>query len=287
MEISHRYIDIHGIRTHYLIAGGEISSRETRPTVALLHGGGIDCAKLSWELFIPELARDFRVIALDWPGFGESDRPALPYSMQFYVEFLGAFLKKLNIRRASLVGISMGGAAALGFALRSPECVDKLVLVDSYGLQSTVPFAKLGYYFVHLPGVNDLTWALMRNRPMVRYSLQSLLKRPGAVTRDLVECAYREMTRPDAALAWTTFQKDEVTRSGPRTCYMDRLGEIRVPTLILHGSKDTLVPVEAVRLAHERIPGSRLYSMEGCGHWPQRDNPEEFNRVLGEFLRGG
>jgi pimeloyl-ACP methyl ester carboxylesterase len=278
MSIEHHFIEIQGIRTHYLTAG------QGGSTVVLLHGGGVDCAELSWGLLIPELEQDHRVVALDWPGYGESDRPAIAYTSAFYVQFLHAFLDALSIQRASLAGISMGGMGAIGFTLQSPERVEKLVLVDSYGLQRAAPYHKLSYLFVKLPALNSLTWALMRSRTMARYSLQALLRRPGAVTPELVDQIYREIVRPDGQRAWFSWQSDEMTWQGSRTCWMDRLGEINAPTLILHGTLDTAVPADNARQAHARIRGSRLYWMEGCGHWPQRDNPTEFNQVVKEFL---
>ena len=135
-----------------------------------------------------------------------------------------------------------------------------------------------------MPGLNRLMWALMRGRWAARYSLGALLRRPGAVTEELVDMLYREMTRPNYNRAWMSFQNSEITAQGTRTCFLDRLGEIAAPTLILHGTLDTLVPVEDARQAHERIAGSTLHWMEGCGHWPNRDNPVEFNRVVKEFL---
>ncbi len=71
---------------------------------------------------------------------------------------------------------------------------------------------------------------------------------------------------------------------GLRTCFMDRLNEIYIPTLIIHGSKDSLVPPGCARQAHERLPNSILHWMEGSGHWPQRDDPEQFNRIVKAFL---
>ncbi|RPI24836.1 MAG: alpha/beta hydrolase [Chloroflexota bacterium] len=279
-EIQHNFIDIKGIRTHYLSAG----QADAPSTVVLLHGGGVDTARLSWELLIPELAGEHRVLAPDWPGFGESDRPDIDYTSEFYIQFLHDFLDALHIQRLSLAGISMGGAAALGFALRSPQRVDKLVLVDSYGLQRVAPAHFFSYLFIKIPGVNALTWAAMRNRAMARYTLGSLLRRPGAVTDELVDQLYQEILKPDGDRAWTRFQNSDITWRGVKTCFMDRLGEIQAPTLIVHGTKDVAVPVENAREAHARITGSKLVWMEGCGHWPQRDNPPEFNRVVREFL---
>jgi len=279
-QIEHNFLPVNGIRTHYLSAG----QADAPSTVVLLHGGGVDNARLSWELLIPELAAEHRVIAPDWPGFGESERPDIAYSSAFYIQFLREFLDELHVQRASLAGISMGGVGVLGLALQAPQRVDKLVLVDSYGLQRVAPMHFFSYLFVKIPGVNALTWAMMRNKAMARYTLRALLSRPGSVTDELVDQLYQEILKPNEDRAWTRFQNDEITWQGVRTCFMDRLGEIKAPTLIVHGTRDTAVPVENARQAHARIPGSELVWMEGCGHWPQRDNPPEFNRVVKEFL---
>lgn len=278
MEIIEAFIDIDGNRVHYLTAGS------SGPVVVLLHGGGIDSARLSWELLIPELAATHRVFAPDLPGFGESDKPDAPYSVDYYVRFLAEFLRALQIEKASLAGISMGGSVALGFTLEHPSCVEKLALIDSYGLQSGAPFHKLSYLFVRLPGINALSWAMLKSRSAVRASLKALLQRPGSLTESLVDQAMEEVQRPNAGKAWQAFQKSEMLWTGTRTTYMKRLKEITVPVLIVHGTKDTLVPQEASQEAHVRIPGSRLHWVDGAGHWPQRDHPKDFNRAVVRFF---
>jgi pimeloyl-ACP methyl ester carboxylesterase len=116
------------------------------------------------------------VFAPDWPGYGQSDKPDLGYAMGFYVDFLGRLMDALGLKTASLVGISMGGGAALGFALRSPERVEKLILVASYGLGSNVPWGRLGYLLVRAPLLHELTYALLRRSPtMIRLSLYGLV----------------------------------------------------------------------------------------------------------------
>jgi pimeloyl-ACP methyl ester carboxylesterase len=279
MPVSHHFIEVAGIRTHYLRAG------EAGPPLFLLHGGGTDSAALSWGHIIEPLAKHFRIFAPDWPGYGESERPAIRYTMDFYIRFLGELMTALDIPAANLAGVSMGGGIALGFALRSPERVHKLVLVDSYGLQPAAPSHKLSYFFIRLPWVNELTWAVIKqSRELARLSLQNIFYRPQAVSDELVDEVFAELRKPRAGRAFISFQKDEITWRGLRTVYMDRLHELRVPTLIIHGANDRLVPLQYAQEAHRRIHGSRLYIIPECGHWPQREKPEEFNRVLLDFL---
>lgn len=278
MEIESKFVNVGKIKTHYLKAGvGD-------QVIVLLHGGGLDFAQLSWELLMPELAGKARVIAPDFPGYGQSDKPDVTFDLAFYGEFFSQFMDALQISKADLVGISMGGAISLGYTLHHPERVSKLVLVDSYGLQRKTPFHKLSYMFVNIPGVRALTYWSIKSRPMIRYSLKMILKRTGSVTDELVEKVYQQLLIPGVTRAFSDFQNAELTWDGLKTVYMDRLGEIKAKTLIIHGEKDTLVPLEASREAHGLIKDSELKIMEGCGHWPQRDNPEEFNKLVSEFL---
>ncbi len=281
MTVQNKFIDVNGVKCHYLLAG------EGENTILLLHGGGLDYAELSWELLIPHLAEKYRVIAPDWPGYGESDQPDVKFTVQYYVKFLKQLLDSLKIEKASLVGISMGGAIAIGFTLENPEKVEKLVLVDSYGLQRKAPMHKLSYLYVHLPGIRALTYWSLRSRAFVKYSLSSILKRPGSLTDELIDLVHDQVKKPGVAKAFSDLQDGDIDWNGLKTNYIDRLNEIQSKTLIIHGGKDSLVPLDCSKEAHQIITGSEIYIMAGCGHWPQRDNPDEFNRVVKDFFSEG
>jgi pimeloyl-ACP methyl ester carboxylesterase len=274
------WVDVNGLRVHCLTAGG------TGSPVVLLHGGGIDSASFTYRYIIgPLAAEQRRVFALDWPGYGQSDRPDLDYSMRFYVDFLGHLMDALGLKRASLVGISMGGGAALGFALRSPQRVEKLVLVDSYGLGSEVPWGRLGYLLVRAPLLNELTYALLRrSRTMIRWSLYGLVYDRQKVTEEMVEETSRLLDDPRAGRAWSSFQKNEVGWGSLRTDFSDQLSGLMMPTLLVHGAQDRAVPVAWARRAQGRIPDCELREFSECGHLPPREHSEEFARVVDRFL---
>lgn len=270
---------VDGLRVHCLTAGLE------GPPVLLLHGGGLDSASLSYKYAIGPLARGHRVFAPDWPGYGESEDRGVDHTMEFYTGFVGRLMESLTLERASLVGLSLGGGAALGFALRSPVRVDKLVLVDSYGLGGDVPWGRFGYLLVHAPLIQDLTYALLRrSHRMVRRSLYGVVYDRGVVSEGMVEEAYRLVYRPRAGRAFAAFQRKEVGWGGLRTNYVDRLQEISAPTLVVHSAHDAAVPVSWARKAQRLIAGSELRVLPECGHWPPRERPEEFNRIVAEFL---
>jgi pimeloyl-ACP methyl ester carboxylesterase len=274
-----RWVDVNGIRVSCLTAG------EAGSPVVLLHGGGIDSASFTYGHIIRPLSDGGRVFAPDWPGYGHSDKPNLGYTMRFYVDFLGRLMDALDLERASLVGISMGGGAALGFALRSPQRVEKLVLVDSYGLGSEVPWGRLGYLMVQAPLVDKLTYTLLRrSHTMVRWSLYGLVHDRRTVTEGMVEQTARLLEDPKAGLAWASFQKNEVGWSGLRTDFSDELGALAMPTLLVHGADDRAVPLAWARKAQGRIPDCELRVFPECGHLPPREQPEEFARVVRRFL---
>ena len=109
------WAEVDGLRTHYLKAG------EGNAPVLLLHGGGYDSASLSYKHAIGSISRHHQVFAPDWPGYGQSDKPEIEYSTEYYVGFLGRLMDVLGLKKANLVGISMGGAISLGFSLRSSQ----------------------------------------------------------------------------------------------------------------------------------------------------------------------
>jgi pimeloyl-ACP methyl ester carboxylesterase len=274
-----RWVDVNDIRVRCLTAG------VTGPPVVLLHGGGIDSSGFTYGPIIGPLAEGRRVFAPDWPGYGLSDKPDLDYTMGFYVDFLGHLIDALGLGKVSIVGISMGGGAALGFALRSAQRVEKLVLVDSYGLGSEVPWGHLGYLMVRAPLIDKLTYALLRrSRTMIRWSLYGLVHDRRTVTEEMIEETARLLEDPRAGRAWGSFQKHEVGWGSLRTDFSDRLSALSVPTLLVHGAHDRVVPLAWARRAQERSPNCELIVFPECGHLPPREQPEEFARVVRQFL---
>jgi len=280
-KIEERRSEAAGFDIRYFVAG------QDGPPVVLLHGGGIDSALLSWREAIAPLAASYRVWAPDWPGYGGSPLPADGQVTQsVLLRCLMALLDAWELDRAALVGLSMGGGAALGAALEHPERVSRLALVGSYGLQDKMPLHALSVLIVRMGFLNQTSWTWVRSsRSAVRWALSSIMKNPAALTDALVDEMADLIRSTSTERAWTSFQADEAQWQGTRTCYMARLGEVRCPTLIVHGSQDSLAPLRYAQQAAERIPGAQLHVIEGCGHWVPRDWPEEFNRTLIEFLR--
>lgn len=273
------FIRIHGLRVHYLHAGAK------GPPLVLLHGGGIDSARLSWGHIIGPLAESYRVFAPDWPGYGESDRPNISYSTTLYTSVLKDFVQQLALEQTTLVGVSMGGAIALGYTLAHPQSVRKLVLVSSYGLQDRAPAHELSYLFLRVPFLNEFIWAVIaRSRFLARASLKAIFYDPGKLSENLVDQVYAELNKPRTGAAFRSFQMSEVRWAGVTTQYMKQLHRLSVPTLILHGAHDTLVPLRFAEAAHDLIPKSQLRIIPNAGHWPQREQEEQFLDALRSFI---
>lgn len=263
-----------GVR--YLDAG------DGRPVV-LLHGVGLDAATVSWRFLLPELAATRRVVALDFPGHGESDKPRRRYTTDYYRQVLEAFLEAVDIEEASLVGVSMGGAVALGRALEAPDRVDRLVLVGSYGLGGDAPWRPAASVALRTPLFGRAWWAsLRRSREAVREHLRAIVG--PEPSEEFVDDVYAAVQDPGVARAGTSWQRSEFRSYGFRTDYRGQLPGCEIPTLLVHGSRDPLVPTAWSKRAAELLPRGELRVFEGYGHWPTRERPGRFNRVVRDFL---
>ncbi|MBE3559402.1 MAG: alpha/beta hydrolase [Ktedonobacteraceae bacterium] len=287
VDVQEIWLKIDGIRTHCLTGGNSGSP------VLLLHGGGIDSALLSWGELITSLSTEYRVFAPDLPGYGESDKPDIAYTTDFYTAFVTHLLDALHLERVSLVGLSMGGAIALNLALHNADRVEKLVLVDSYGIIDAQVWPRWLYvliylYVHHCSFLNELTYRLMHINPgLVRCSLLAagVIHSTQRISQELINQIYQHAQIPGRGKAFTSWQQSEIQWHGLHTTLIDRLYEIRTPTLLINGEKDHTIPLAYVQKAHKLIADSQLYVIRDCGHWPQREKPDEFNRIVAEFLR--
>jgi pimeloyl-ACP methyl ester carboxylesterase len=253
--------------------------------IVLLHGAGVDSAMLSWGEVIPLLSGRYRVIAPDLPGYGTSDRIDGEYTLAFYTEAVKGVVEAFGGEPVVLVGLSLGGGICLNMALAYPELVRALVPVDAWGLFDRLPWHRLTHWFVH-SRINDNLYAWAGKHPsVIRFSLEySLFGDKSRVGDGLVDEILEAIREPGAGRPFASFQRSEITPTGLATDLFGRLQEIVAPTLLVHGALDRAVPVEGAILAGEKIPDCEVYLMEGCKHWPQKERPQEFARVLQAYL---
>jgi pimeloyl-ACP methyl ester carboxylesterase len=269
-----RQIDVVGAKVNYVEMG-------EGPPLLFVHGLG-GCWQ-NWLENIPHFARDHRVVALDLPGFGSSPMPPWQISMPAYGRFLRDFCERLSIDRCSLVGNSMGGFIASEVAITDPQRVDDLTLVSAAGItwararrEPAEMLARMGRAATPLL-IRFETSAIKRAR-FRRRMFGGVFYDPNALPRELIwENVVPALESPGAFDAMRTLVGYDIR---------DRLEEIEVPTLIVWGRNDRVVPVPAAFAYEKRIgDNAELVIFDRCGHTPQIERPVRFNRVLGEFLK--
>jgi pimeloyl-ACP methyl ester carboxylesterase len=280
-QFEERWLTVAGLRIHCLVAG------RAGPAVLLLHGSGFDAAGVSLAPAMHSLATGCRVYAPDLPGFGDSDPMPDRWGFSKCSAFLLPLLAALELERVSLVGLSMGGGIALGFALMAPERVDRLVLIDSACLSKAIPGGRRTWLAVHAPGWSTLQWRILAaSRHLTRWVLRRATPHnPEAVTSERLDRVMRHLRRPGAGVAFRKWECEEVGWYGLRTSYVDRLPALSVATLILHGANDPVLPLAVAERAHRLIPNSRLEVIPDCGHLAPLDQPEAVSHALRAFLQ--
>lgn len=229
---------------------------------------------------------DRTLLAPDLPGHGGSSEPKGDYSLGSYAAWLRDFLIAVGHDRATVVGHSLGGGIAMQFAYQFPELTERLVLVSSGGLGRQVHALLRA---ASLPG-SEFVLQLMEAAP-VRIAGQVMGRVLGGgglrLRADLAEMARGYESLKDAAARQTFVHslRSVIGPTGQRASAVDRLYlAAEMPTLIIWGKRDPVIPVRHGSSAHKQMPGSRLELFEHAGHFPQLEDPQRFTEVLADFL---
>ena len=262
VPVNHSSVYAGNIKTKFLSAG------QGKPVI-LLHGN--PSYGIFWYPVIGQLSSQFKVIAPDIVGYGESDKPPASYDSHYYCSWLSDLMDALDLQKANIVGHSQGGAIALHYALDYPERVEKLVIVDSGGLGRLesvgVMFALIWYVLCPSRKASLRIW---------KYSLHKSEKSIGL--KALREYGVEVSRMPGARRAPLLGGKVG-SRIPP-----EQLGNISQETLLIWGEQDNYYSVSQAEDAHKSIPGSQIRIISNSGHNPFYDQPKEFNNVLMKFL---
>jgi pimeloyl-ACP methyl ester carboxylesterase len=268
-----------GLRVHYRDAGPRDA-----PVIVLVHG--FSSSLHTWEPWVANLKRDYRVISLDLPGHGltnclEGERVGTGQ----FVETVDAVTRALGIETFTLAGNSMGGGVAWAYALAHPSRLEGLVLVDASGWPENAEEEQSDPIVFKLLS-NPVARRLMKNTDMtwlVRDGLRDSFANPDLATDDMVN-RYTALARApchrDALMALTSGRGDRARATKAA------LAKITVPTLVLHGEQDKLIPVAAAQKFADAIPGAKLVTYADAGHLPQEELAEESAGDLRAFLAG-
>ncbi|MBI3272090.1 MAG: alpha/beta fold hydrolase [Planctomycetes bacterium] len=267
-----RFLELGGRRLAYAEAG-------EGPAMLLLHGlGG---SAYDWRRNLHPLARrGFRVLAVDLLGAGLSDKPLDgDYSVSAQAGLLGELVKSLRLGRVVLVGNSYGGSIALAFAKAHPACTRALVLIDAFAYRDLIPsWLRL----CRLRGLAGLALAVLPERPIVQGMLRWIYGRPELVRAEEIEEYSSELRQPR--------RKDALAASldavafGASSHVVEGLAGLRVPSLVLWGERDPLLPMAHGRRLSAELKGARFEIVERCGHIPNQEAAAVVNRLVARFL---
>ncbi|MDV2475784.1 alpha/beta fold hydrolase [Rhodococcus zopfii] len=274
---------IHGYRRAFRLAG-------SGPALLLIHGIGDNSS--TWQDVIPHLAQNYTVIAPDLLGHGRSDKPRADYSVAAYANGMRDLLSVLGIDKVTVIGHSLGGGVAMQFAYQFPHMVDRLILVSAGGVTKDVhpalrvismPVFSETLKLLRLPGAMPA----IRIMSTVLSRLHGTALQPGALLHDTTDLVrvLSELPDPTASEAFLRTLRAVVDRRGQVVTMLDRCYLTQnLPVQLIWGDHDTVIPVGHGYLAHSAMPGSRLEVFRGAGHFPFRDDPIRFLRVVEEFL---
>ena len=267
---------VHGQRIAYLDVGAG-------PPVILIHGFG--GSMWQWEYQQHQLSQHFRVLTLDLPGAGLSDKPDIDYRPNQMLDFFVGFMDATTIPQATLVGNSMGAGLAIGMALTHPARVAKLVLVDGLpqhviekltspsvrrALESSAPSWLVSFG-------NTLFGGLM-----IESVLQEIVHDPALLTPAVLERSNRNRQLPGLIKPIMAVRENlPLWESG----FATRLATITHPTLVLWGEEDRVFPIAVGEELHHTIKGSRFIRIPKAGHIPQWERPDVVNQTLITFIR--
>ncbi len=252
-------LDIDGMKLNYKRQG-------EGKTVVLLHGWGGNA-----DSFLPvfnHLSKTHEVYAIDFPGFGQSDPPTVPWDVTDYTEMLLKFFKEMNIKKAALIGHSFGGRVSILFSSKYPELVEKVVLADSAGL---IPKRSWKYY------LKVYKFKLAR-----KFFLMLLGK---GTPEERLEAFYSKYGSSDYKQAGSAMRQTFV-----KVVNQDLRGflpGIKAPTLLVWGDEDKDTPLYFGQIMEKEIPDAGLVVFKGAGHFAYLDRINDFNIIVSKFLEGG
>jgi pimeloyl-ACP methyl ester carboxylesterase len=250
--------------------------------IVLIHGFG--AGMWVWENQVEALSRSHRVYALDLIGHGSSDRPRISYTPEAYLRFLKGFLDGVGIKKATLIGNSMGGGIAWGMAILFPERVESLILIDCAPPDVLKQVKNNSFLTLvsikRLPLVPKLVIA-SRDRRSIKQVLEECVFDRRKITPEVLDRQY-QLLRIEGT-TWVLYST--LKNAEDALIFKDQLSNISVPSFLIWGEKDLIFPLSVAECLRQAIPGSILKVIEKSGHIPMWETPEEVNEAIFSFLR--
>ncbi|QEE60411.1 alpha/beta hydrolase [Salinibacterium sp. dk2585] len=273
LEFSQGYIDAGGYRTRYLHAGDT-----SKPALLMLHG--ITGHAEAYSRNLRAHSEHFSCWAIDFIGHGYSSKPEHPLEITHYIDQVLAFMDGIGAEKVYITGESLGGWVAAKLAQLHPEKVERIVLNTMGGTMAN-PVVMERLLTLSTDAANDPSWERVKAR------LEWLMADPSMVTDDLIKTRQAIFQQPDWKMACQMNMALQDLETRKRNMLSDGdLAAITVPAMVLWTTKDPSGPVDEGRRIASLIPGAKLAVMENCGHWPQYEDTETFDRLHLNFLLG-
>jgi pimeloyl-ACP methyl ester carboxylesterase len=268
------FVEIDGMQVHYRDEGNALDSIP----LVLIHGTGASLH--TWEGWVKSLKANHRIITFDLPAYGlTGPNPAGDYSQDYYVNFVEKLLTKLSIKKCILGGNSLGGGITWAYALEHPERVSKMILVDAGGYPMVSTSVPIAFQLAKIPVLSSL-FQYVTPRSIIEKSVYNVYVNDEKVTDELINRYY------DLAL-----------REGNRKAFIDRMKisiksekyleikTLQIPTLIIWGKQDGLIPLTVGERFHQDLPNDTLIVFKDLGHTPMEEDPENTVKVAIDFLK--
>jgi pimeloyl-ACP methyl ester carboxylesterase len=259
--VQENFIQVDGNKIRYLETG------HSKNTLVLVHGLGASAER--WNKTIPYLAKDYHLIIPDLIGFGYSDKPLVDYTTDFFSDFLGKFLDLTGIENPPILGSSLGGQVTAEYASTNTN-IEKLILVSPSGIMKQSTPALDAYIMA----------ALYPNETNAKNAFEMMEGSGIEIDKTIIEGFVERMKLPNAKMAFMStilgLKNSEIITN--------KLKSINVPSLIIWGEKDPVIPIQHADGFVSAIKDCRFYRMDGCGHTPYVQNPEAFAHIVLNFL---
>ncbi len=268
-----QFIDVDGMKIHVLDEG----PRDNSTPIVLLHG--TSSSLHTWDGWADALKNKHRVIRFDMPAFGlTGPSPDNNYTIEYYAQTVVAVLKKLQIEHYILAGNSLGGYVAWATAVLHPEQVEQLILIDSSGYPFKAQSVPIAFKIAATPILNQLVEYVLP-RGIIESSLKNVYGNPSLVTPELIDRYYDLASRSGNRQALV--ERFRQTQPG---LLANKVPQIKLPTLILWGGRDNLIPPHYGERFHNEIVGSKLVVFDELGHVPHEEAPMKTVAALKDFL---
>lgn len=268
-----KFVNIDGLNIHYRDEG-------RGPTLILLHG--VASSLQTWDGWVSELRDNYRIIRIDLPGHGLTGPDKNGYDIDYMTDKLNKFMTRLRIDKASLAGNSLGGYISWEYAVRYPEKVDKLILLDAAGFPQKMPFIMS---FAAWPGVGEMSQIFMP-RFVVKSNIKKAYGDTSKVDKELVrryhDLQLRKGNRGALVKVFRLMKKQSKNKN-----LGDGVAKVTAPVLLMWGEEDTWVPLSVMEQFRKNLANVSVVSYEGVGHMPMEELPVQSARDARHFLESG